>query len=108
MIRALDSFENGFDRFMNKKQIKVKEYLTKNLSISAYLSCVKEIHFTSAVKINDEFFFKFIPKDKAEELVNQYFAGTANVNPRELFARLHDLKDLIFNQKISKKIGTEK
>jgi len=78
---------------------KIEHYNTKNLNLAAYLSCYKEIQFTGATKISNEFFFKFTPKNKAEELVNQYFAGNASINPRELFARLHDLKDLIFSQK---------
>lgn len=74
------------------------EYSTKNLSIASYLYA-SGIQFSGASNINGEFFFKFSPKDKAENLVQLYFSGTATVNPRDLFARLHDLRDLIFNQK---------
>jgi len=79
--------------------MKIEEYSTKNLNLSAYLSCFKTVQFIGAVKINNEFFFKFTPKNNAEALVNNFFSGSAIVNPRELFSRLHDLKDLIFAQK---------
>lgn len=75
----------------------IEKYTTKNLSLAAYLSCFTAIQFIGTEKIGNEFFFKFTPKNAAEELVNQFFSGTANVNPRDLFARLHDLKDLIFS-----------
>lgn len=77
---------------------KIEIYITKNTNLAAYLCCFPELKFTGATKVNAYFFFKFTPKNKAEELVNQYFAGNASVNPRELFARLHDLKDLIFSE----------
>jgi hypothetical protein len=82
----------------NKIENKIERYTTKNLNIAAYLYA-SGIHFTGAEKIKYELFFSFSPKKKAEILVNDYFSGTASVNPRDLFARLHDLKDLIFNQK---------
>lgn len=73
-------------------------YSSKNLSLSAYLYA-SGLQFVGAKKINGDFFFEFTPKEKAEQLVNQYFSGTANVNPQTLFSRLHDLRDLIFSQK---------
>ena len=76
------------------------EYVTKQLNIAAFLYA-SGLQFTDADNLNGEFFFKFTPKEKAEILVNQYFTGNANVNPRELFARLKDLKDLVFSQKNS-------
>jgi len=69
---------------MNIEEIHIEEYSTKNLNLSAYLSCFKTIQFIGVVKINNEFFFKFAPKSNAEELVNQFFSGTAMVNPRNL------------------------
>ncbi|HWY79822.1 MAG TPA: hypothetical protein VNW29_05705 [Candidatus Sulfotelmatobacter sp.] len=84
---------------MTTEQIKIEEYSTKNLNLSAFLSCLPDIKFVGAIKHGNEFFFKFTPKEKTEQLVNDYFSGIATVNPRDLFARLHDLKDLIFSQK---------
>lgn len=75
-----------------------EEYQTKNLNIAAYLY-TSGLRLVRTISVDGEVFFKFSPRDKAEEAINQYFSGTANVNPRDLFARLHDLKDLIFNQK---------
>lgn len=70
-------------------------YRTKNINIGAYLYA-SNLKLLKTTRINGEVFFLFSPKARAEELINQYFAGTANVNPRELFARLNDLRDLIF------------
>ena len=49
-------------------------------------------------KDNGEVYFEFISKDRAEKLVTEYFSGNSLVDPRELFARLNDLKDIIFNK----------
>ena len=73
-------------------------YSCKNLSLSAFLYA-SELQFIGAKKIKGDFFFEFTPKEKAEALVSQYFSGKALVNPQTLFARLHDLRDLIFSQK---------
>jgi len=73
-------------------------YSCKNLSLSSFLYA-SGLQFVRAKKVNGDFFFEFTPKEKAESLVNQYFTGTASVNPQTLFARLHDLRDLIFSQK---------
>lgn len=71
-------------------------YQTKILNISAFLYA-SGLQLVDTTKVNGDVFFLFAPKDKAEKLVEQYFAGTANINPRELFARLNDLRDLIFS-----------
>lgn len=76
----------------------IEKYTTKNLNIAAFLY-TSGIHFIRANEIDREFFFEFTPKLKAESLVSDYFSGRATCNPRELFARLHDLKDLIFSQR---------
>jgi len=72
-------------------------YSTKTLSIAAFLYASKAVQLVKTERINREVYFYFSPKDIAEQLVDTYFAGTATVNPRELFARLNDLKDLIFS-----------
>lgn len=73
-----------------------EEYITKNLNLAAYLYA-SGIQFNGTTKADKEFFFRFEPKFEAEQLVNNYFLGKASVNPKELFSRLHDLKDIIFN-----------
>ena len=71
-------------------------YRTKILNIAAYLyACNLEL--VDTIKINGDVFFIFTPKDKAEQLVEDYFAGTARISPREFVARLNDLRDLIFS-----------
>lgn len=70
-------------------------YKTKILNIAAFLYA-SGLQLVDTIKIGDDVFFIF-PKDEAEQLVEKYFAGTATINPRELFARLNDLRDLIFS-----------
>ncbi len=71
------------------------KYTTKNLNIAALLYA-SGLQFVGYTKIKRSIHFHFSPQNKAQELVNNYFAGTASVNARDLFARLNDLKDLIF------------
>lgn len=71
-------------------------YKTKILNIAAFLYAAG-LQLVDTIKVNGDVFFIFSPKDKAEQLVESYFAGTASINPRELFARLNDLRDLIFS-----------
>ena len=56
-------------------------YLTKNLNIASYLyTC--NLQLVGTKRVNSEVFFEFSPKEKAEALVDDYFTGTAKVNPR--------------------------
>lgn len=71
-------------------------YKTKTLNIAAFLYA-SGLQLVDTPKVNKEVFFIFSPKTKAEQLVDSYFSGTARIDPRELFARLNDLKDLIFS-----------
>ncbi|KKQ66837.1 MAG: hypothetical protein US86_C0003G0080 [Candidatus Daviesbacteria bacterium GW2011_GWA2_38_24] len=71
-------------------------YRTKNLHISAYLYA-SNLQLLRSEWVDNEVFFEFTPKEQAEKLVENYFVGVAQVDPRELFARLKDLKDLIFS-----------
>lgn len=71
-------------------------YKTKNINIGAYLYS-SGLQLLNTLKVDKEVFFIFTPKDKAEQLVEEYFAGTARISPREFVARLNDLRDLIFS-----------
>ena len=71
-------------------------YRTKTLNISAFLFA-SGLKLVNTTRVRNEVFFIFTPKDKAEKLVSDYIAGSATVDPRELFARLNDLRDLIFS-----------
>lgn len=73
-------------------------YETKNLNISAYLY-TSGLQLATTKNKGKEIFFVFNSKQIAEELVDKYYSDKASVNPRELFARLNDLKDLIFANK---------
>ena len=71
-------------------------YRTRRLNIAAYLYA-SGLKLFDTEKINNEVYFSFTPADKATVLVDEYYAGKASVNPQVLFARLNDLKDLIFS-----------
>lgn len=71
-------------------------YKTKILNIAAFLYA-SGLQLKETFRENGEVFFIFSPKIKAERLVDEYFAGRASINPRDLFARLNDLRDLIFS-----------
>lgn len=71
-------------------------YETKNLNISAYLYA-SGLQLVTTNNKGKEIFFVFSSKQAADELVDKYYSDKALVNPRELFARLNDLKDLIFS-----------
>lgn len=71
-------------------------YQTSNLNLAAYIYA-SGIEFIGITKTEGKAVFSFREKEKAEKLISIYFTGTASVNPRELFARLNDLKDLIFS-----------
>jgi Domain of unknown function (DUF5659) len=71
-------------------------YRTRRLNLAAYLYA-SGLTLFDAEEINGEYFFIFTPAEKAVDLVDSYYAGNARVNPQDLFARLNDLKDLIFN-----------
>lgn len=78
--------------------MRLEEYQTKNLNIASYLSA-SGLKLVGTSRVNGEVFFKFAPKDVAEKLEAKYFEGTATTNPRDLFARLKDLRDLIFSRR---------
>jgi hypothetical protein len=72
-------------------------YFTKNLNIAAFLYA-SGLSLSGTSRESKEVYFEFSPKEKAEKLVENYFANKANVNPKELFARLNDLRDLVFSK----------
>lgn len=72
-------------------------YKTKNLNLAAYLYA-SGLQLVNSTRIHGDVFFEFAPNKHAEKLVDNYFSDTASVNPRELFARLNALKDLIFQR----------
>jgi len=75
--------------------MEIDEYKTKTLNIAAFLH-TSGLRLTKTVRLDREVFFIFTPKEQAQKLVDDYLAGKATVDPRELFARLNDLRDLIF------------
>lgn len=81
-----------------------KFYSTRHLNIAAFLYASR-LELFDVDNLNGDFFFKFRPYDKAEKLVEDYYLGSASINPRELFDRLRDLKDLIFSSEQEGKNG---
>lgn len=75
---------------------KIEGYRLKQLNLAAFLYA-SGLKLATTVKVNNEVFFIFTPENDAKQLVEKYFAGTATIDPRELFARLNDLRDLIFS-----------
>ena len=74
----------------------METYTTKSLTIAAFLYSSK-LRLVDTERINKEVFFSFTPKEKAEQLVKQYFDGQASCNPLDLFSKLNTLKDIIFS-----------
>ncbi|OGG13507.1 hypothetical protein A2773_03320 [Candidatus Gottesmanbacteria bacterium RIFCSPHIGHO2_01_FULL_39_10] len=76
--------------------IEEKKYSTRNTQIACFLATAG-LQLVGHTKTTKGVFFEFTPEDKAKELVTQYFADKARVNPRELFSWLDNLRDLIFS-----------
>ncbi len=72
-------------------------YSTNNLYLAAFLYA-SGLHLSFFKQSGKSVFFHFVPKREADRQISEYFGGTASVNPRELFARLNDLKDIIFSE----------
>ena len=68
----------------------------RQINIAAFLYS-SGLQLIGTSKVNGEVFFEFFPKEQAKSFVNSYFTDTATCNPRELFARLNDIRDLIFS-----------
>ena len=69
----------------------------KILNLAAFLHASPGIQLVGTKRINGEVFFIFSPKIEAEKLLEAYFTDKALINPKELFAKLNDLRDLIFS-----------
>lgn len=74
-----------------------RTYRTRNLNLASYLAAAG-LQLVGTSKIKGSLFFEFLPENRAKILVENYFADKAIVNPRELFARLNSLRDLIFQE----------
>lgn len=72
-------------------------YKTKSLNVASFLFA-SGLKLKNTIRAKSEVFFVFTPKNEAEKLMEKYFAGTATIDPRELFARLNDLRDIIFSE----------
>lgn len=70
----------------------------KDLNVASYLLASGEVVLVkSERKDRNLVLFHFSPKDKAESLISSYWSDTASLSPRNVFAALRSLKDLIFS-----------
>lgn len=68
----------------------------RNIQLSSFLTA-SGLQLVSTTREGNEVYFEFSPKKQAQDLIADYFSDRATVNPRELFSRFNDLKDLIFS-----------
>lgn len=90
----LSDYQNNLFLYKMKEE---NYFITRNLQLASFL-CASKIQFVGTIKVKGVFSFKFFPKEKAEEMADLYFTDSAQINPKELFSKHHDLKDLIFSQ----------
>lgn len=73
-------------------------YESKDLSVATFLYATGVVSLIDTVKVSSkEIYFRFSPKDKADELVRQYWNLQAPpIQPKALMTAMRDIKDLIF------------
>lgn len=74
----------------------IERFKTRNLNLASFLAA-SGLQLVGSARSRDSVFFEFIPQDKAKALVEAYFTDKAIVNPKELFSKLNELRDLIFS-----------
>lgn len=73
-------------------------YTTRNLFVATFLLCQRNISFVGTKQLDVKTkLFCFLPKQAAEELETQYFAG-GKVSAKDLFNNYNTLKDLLFQR----------
>jgi len=70
----------------------------KDISICSFLYATGLVQLISKRKLqNGETYFLFSPKQKAEELIQQYWNAQAPaIQPKKLFGAYRDIKDMLF------------
>ena len=83
---------------MEDKLIASDTFAIKDINVASFLMASGAVKFAGIERTaNKTAFFHFAPKDKAESLVDSYWADSApSVQPRILFNSLRNLKDVIF------------
>lgn len=77
-------------------------YKTNLLSLASYLYTKGELKFIGLDKSDPtQIFFKFEPMQDAEAFSDEYFTGSGQANPLELFKNYKVLKDMVFEVKRS-------
>lgn len=70
----------------------------KDIALASYLYASNKVNFAGKRKLSSgEVLFQFSPKDKANEMINDYWKLNAPaIQPKLLFSAQRDLKDMIF------------
>ena len=73
-------------------------YESKDLSVATFLYATWLVSLIDTIKVSPkEIYFRSSPKDKADELVRQYWNLQAPpIQPKALMTAMGDIKDLIF------------
>ncbi len=71
-------------------------FKTRNLKIASYLYASK-VELFGYEKFEGDTYFKFLSSPRIKTLIDNYYVDRALVNPRDLFARLDDLRDIVYS-----------
>lgn len=75
-------------------------YESRDKQICPFLLIQKKITFLGTTISNSIVYFQFSPKNKCEELVNQYSSGKASlVQPKDLLDAVETYRDRVFEMK---------
>ena len=70
----------------------------KDIAVSAFLFSTEQVKLIGKRRLSSgEVLFQFFPKEKAEQLTQDYWNLKApTIQPKKLFSAQRDLKDMIF------------
>lgn len=72
-----------------------RNFSLKNINLSAYLLSTGKIKLSKVDRTNPrEMSFFFDPPETASKLLEEYFLGNALVDPKTLFSKLNELRDI--------------
>ncbi len=71
----------------------------KDLNVAAFLMATGQVKLINVERQSNTVFFHFGPKEIAESLVAEYWAGTVSqsIQPKKILGSLRDLKDILFS-----------
>ena len=70
----------------------------KDIAVAAYLYATNQVQLIGKRKLpNGAILFQFNPRNKADELIQQYWNLNApSIQPKLLYSAFRDIKDMIF------------